>query len=376
MRLLLQRYLAAQFIMPLMVSTFFFISFLLTFELFRLTELLVTRDISLWFTIKLIGNISLTFIPLSLPIAVFFSTIYSMNKLSADSEYIAMRAGGITKSRIMLPFLVIAGILTFSVYHLNQNIIPQSNKAFRQKVTYLTSSGLLAGIKEGQFFTMIPNVTLFASKASKYGRELEEVFLHLKESADSRKVIFAERGELIFDNSQESFSEKLTLTLYNGNIIGEAKGNNLEKILFQEYVFPISQKQFEERFSLKETMLTSEELKSVLTMTPAEARKTYDFNEKEFFNAKYEFWNRKNGAFICFVFCFLGFTLGISANRGKGKNSGLMGLLCLLIYYGLFFSLVGVAKNGIIPIPVAVFFPVTVMSFLGIWFYRKLDWQS
>lgn len=376
MKLLVQRYLAAQFILPLVVSTVFFICFLLTFELFRLTELLVTRDISIWFTIKLIGNIALTFIPLSLPIAVFFSTIYCMNKLSGDSEYIAMRAGGLTKTRIMVPFMIIAAVLTLSVYHLNQNVIPQSNKAFKQKINFLTSSGLLAGIKEGQFFTLIPNLTLFASKSTKYGRNLEEVFLHLKENDTSHKVIFAERGELVFERSSETLSEKLTLTLFNGNIVGQSKGVDLEKILFSKYVFPITQKQFEERFSIKETMLTSQELEGVLKMTEAEALKTYDFNKKEFFNAKYEFWNRKNGAFICFIFCFLGFTLGVTGNRGKGKNSGFLGLMCLILYYGMYFSLVSVAKKGTLPIPVAVFIPITVMTVIGVWFYRKLDWQS
>lgn len=376
MKLLLQRYLAAQFILPLVVSTFFFICFLLTFELFRMTELLVTRDVSLWFTLKLIGNIALTFLPLSLPIAVFFSTIYCMNKLSGDSEYIAMRAGGMTKFRIMLPFLIVAGLLTLSVYQLNQTVIPQSNKQFRLKVNYLTSSGLLAGIKEGQFFTMIPNVTMFANESTKYGRRLGEVFLHLKENNDSDRVIFAEKGELVFERSPETLSEKLTLTLFNGNIVGRSKGRDVEKILFDKYVFPITKQQFEDQFSIKETMLTSEELKGVLNMTEEEARKAYDFNKKELFNAKYEFWNRKNGAFICFVFCFLGFTLGVTGNRGKSRSSGLLGLLCLLLYYGLYFSLVSLAKKGTIPIPVAVFLPVTVMSGLGIYFYRKLDWQS
>jgi lipopolysaccharide export system permease protein len=375
MRLLLQRYLAAQFILPLVVSTFFFISFLLTFELFKMTELLVTRDVSPWFMSKLIGNIALTFVPLSLPIAVFFSTIFCMNRLSADSEYIAMRAGGLTKTRILMPFLLVAGILTLSVYHLNQSVIPKSNKSFKQKINYLTSSGLLAGIKEGQFFTLIPNLTLFASQSTKYGRDLKEVFLHLKENEDSQKVIFAERGELIFERSPETLTEKLTLTLFEGNIIGRSKGVEIEKILFDKYVFPISQKQFEDQFSIKETMLTSEELKGVLKMTEEEAKKVYNFNKKEFFNAKYEFWNRKNGALICFVFCFLGFSLGISGNRGKSKNSGLMGLLCLILYYAMYFSLVSVAKKGQLPIPVAVFLPVTVISFLGFKFFRKLDWQ-
>jgi lipopolysaccharide export LptBFGC system permease protein LptF len=242
-------------------------------------------------------------------------------------------------------------------------------------VNYLTSSGLRAGIKEGQFFTMIPNLTLFANKATKYGRDLEEVFLHLKESATSQKVIFAKRGELLFERSAETLQEKLTLTLYEGNIIGRDRESDVEKILFNQYVFPLSQGQFEDRFSIKETMLTSSELKSVLNMTEDEAKVRYNFNKKDLFNASYEYWNRKNGALICFVFCFLGFTLGITGNRGKSRNSGLVGLLCLILYYGLYFSLVSLAKKSTIPMPLAVFTPMTVMSFLGLWFYRKLDWQ-
>lgn len=377
MRIMLQRYLAAQFILPLIVSTVFFICFLLTFELFKMTELLVTRDISLWFTVGLVGNIALTFIPLSLPIAVFFSTIYCLNRLSGDSEYIAMRAGGLTKGRILIPFLIVGSMLTLSVYHLNQSLIPHSNKQFKRKLNYLTSSGLLAGIKEGQFFTLIPGVTLFANKATKYGRNLDEVFLHIKDKkAKDEKVILATKGELSFERDPESLVEKLTLTLLDGNIIGQNKKQELEKILFQKYVLPISQSQFDNSFSVKETMLSSNELEGVLKMTYKEAQKAYRFNEKEFFNAKYEFWNRKNGALICLVFCFVGFGLGITGNRGKKKNSAFIGLLCLITYYGVFFSLVSLAKSGKIPIPMAVFSPAVILSLIGVRFYRKLDWQS
>lgn len=368
---------AAQFIMPLVVSTVFFICFLLTFELFRLTELLVTRDISPWFIGGLIGNIALTFIPLSLPIAVFFSTIYCLNRMSSDSEYIAMRAAGLTKGRILLPFLVVAALLSVSVYHLNQNLIPHSNKEFKRKVNYLTSSGLLAGIKAGQFFNLIPGLTLFATKSTKYGRNLEEVFLQIKDQkTNDDRVIFAARGELVFERDASSLVEKLTLTLFDGNIIGQNDKNEIEKIIFDKYIFPVSQSQFKDRFSVKETMLSSQELEGVLTMTFEQAEKKYRFNKKEFFNAKYEFWSRKNGALIIFVFCFLGFTLGITGTRGKSKNAGFIGILCLIVYYGLFFSLVSLANKEKIPVQLAVFFPASVMGMMGIYFYSKLDWQS
>ena len=377
MKLLLQRYLAAQFIMPLVLSTVFFICFLLTFELFRLTELLVSRDISLWFTAGLIGNIALTFIPLSLPIAVFFSTIYCLNRLSGDSEYIAMRAASLTKERILLPFLLVAALLSVSVYHLNQNLIPHSNKEFKRKVNYLTSSGLLAGIKPGQFFTLIPGLTLFATNSSKYGRNLDEVFLQIVDQKTLEdRVIFAKKGELVFERDSESLIEKLTLILFDGNIIGQNKGNEIEKIIFSKYIFPISQSQFQDRFTVKETMLSSQELELVLKMKFEEAEKIYKFNKKEFFNAKYEYWNRKNGALIVFIFCFLGFTLGITGTRGKSKNAGFIGLICLILYYGLFFSLVSLANKEKIPVQLAVFFPASVMGMLSLWFYSKLDWQS
>ncbi len=379
MRLLIQRYLAAQFIMPLLVSTIFFISFLLTFELFKITELLVTRDISVLFTLGLVGNIALTFVPLSLPIATFFSTIFCLNRMSGDSEYIAMRASGLTKFRIILPFLLISGLLSFSVFQLNQNLIPNSNLQFKRKINYLTSSGVLAGIKEGQFFTLIPNLTLFAAKATKYGRNLQGVFLNLSDAQDPKaeKVIFSERGELLFERNPTDLTEKLTLTLFDGNIVGiNSTKDEVEKINFAKYVFPLSKNQFDNGVGIKETMLTSKELEGVLAMSAAEAEKVYNFNEKEYFNAKYEYWSRKNGALICFIFCFLGCTLGVSGNRGKGRNSGLIGLVCLMAYYGMYFGLVGLAKKETIPIYVAVFIPATIISFISIYFYRKLDWQS
>jgi lipopolysaccharide export LptBFGC system permease protein LptF len=123
-------------------------------------------------------------------------------------------------------------------------------------------------------------------------------------------------------------------------------------------------------------MLTSQELEGVLKMSFKQAEKKYRFNKKEFFNAKYEYWNRKNGALVVLVFCFVGFGLGVTGNRGKKKSSAVTGLLCLILYYGVFFSLVSLAKSEKIPIQLAVFTPAVLLAGVGAWFYTKLDWQS
>ena len=104
---------------------------------------------------------------------------------------------------------------------------------------WIGSSGLLAGIKPGQFFTLVPGLTLFATKSTKYGRNLEEVFLQIKDMKNQEeKVIFASKGELIFERDNTSLMEKLTLTLFNGNIVGQnVNKNEIEKIIFSKYWF-------------------------------------------------------------------------------------------------------------------------------------------
>ena len=376
MRLLLQRYLAASFILPLVVSLVFFVTFLLTFELFRLTSLLMSRDISVGFLAGLMGNLALTFIPLALPISTFFSMVFCLNKLSTDSEYIAMRAAGLSKGRLFAPFLIVSLLLVTSVYFLSQHIIPYTNREFKRQVNFLTSSGLIASIKAGQFFSAIPNITMFPATVSADGRDLGDVFLHVKEQGGER-VIMARRGELIYERDSQTLVEKLTLNLYNGGITGNKNGAaDIEKILFQSYSLPISQNKFSERISPRETMLGGAELAQVIQMKQEDAKKKYNFNNKDMFNAVYEHWNRMNTPLVCLLLTLLGFGLGVKENRGKGRNSALWGLGCLIVFYALFFTLVGQARKGAMPMPLAMAVPDLFLLAMGAYFYRKLDWQS
>lgn len=375
MRLLLQRYLAANFILPLVVSLVFFVTFLLTFELFRLTALLMSRESSILFLMGLLGDMALTFIPLALPLATFFSVVFCLNKLSNDAEYVAMRAAGLTKGRLFMPFLIISLLLAGSMFILSQEVIPYTNRDFKKRINFLTSSGLLASIKQGQFFTAVNGVTLFPSKAGESGRNLEGVFLHVEEE-DNERVIMARQGELIYDRDPATLVEKLTLQLYDGTITGLPKGTQVEKILFQSYSLPLSQNRYSERISPRETMLAGKELYAATKLNEVQAKEKYDFNKKDMFNAKYEFWNRFNTPIVCLLLTLLGFGLGVKEGRGKGRNSALWGLGSLIIFYGLFFALVGSARSGKIPVSVAMLIPDVVLLFGGIFFYRKLDWNS
>ena len=377
MRFILQRYLAANFLLPLVVSTLFFVIFLLTFDMFRLTSVLMSRDIGAGFILGLMMDLALTFIPLAVPLATFFSVMFCVGKLSGDSEYIALRAAGMKKGTIYLPFFIISIVVALTANIMAENLTPYTNRDFKKKIQFLTSSGILSEIKEGQFFTYIPKVTLFAVKVKKKGERLEQVFLRLQEENDSEKIIFAQKGALIYERNTDTLIESLKLELFHGHIITKkSKGEEVEKILFESYYLPISQNKFSTRITPKETMLNRQELAEVIKMPLKKAKKKYRFDERDMFNAQYEYWNRKNVPLLVILFTFLGFSLGVKENRGKGKNSALIGLVTLILYYTMMFSLISLARSEKVPLIFSMIFPNIMLLSIAIYYYRKLDWQG
>jgi LPS export ABC transporter permease LptF len=377
MRKLYQTYLAANFIVPFVASALFFVLFLLSFELFRITELLSSKDISFFFILGLVKDIALSFVPMAVPLALFFSTMFTISRLCSDSEYIALRASGIQKFHILLPFIFVSVLTGIMVYFLSQELIPKANKEFRTKIEYLSSSGITSGLKSGQFFTKIKNITLFPEHVDESGKEIKNIFIQIHNPNEKTdKVIYAQSGTLKIEENKQTEVESLNLLLKNGNIVDtNLEKGNIEKILFQVYEFPLSEQKFTAKIRLKENMMSRKELNRFIKNGKLAALEQ-GYKAKDYFNATYEYWQRMNNPLICVLFTFAGFCLGITGNRGRGQNNALIAIILIVIFYALFFGAIGMARDEKVPLPVALILPSFIFFLYNFRQYKKLDWQA
>ena len=389
-----QFYLAANFIAPFLVSTTFFVAFLLTFEMFRVMQMLTASDITFWFILQMMGNIAITLVPMAIPLSIYFSAIFAINRMSSDSEYIALRSFGVEKKKILLPFILISLVVAVNVFFLNQELIPSAHRKVRLAFKKISSTSLIEGIKSGQFYTRIPNITLFPSKVDENTKELTDVFLHVyskgaKNSAkrsesesdseigtERERVIFANSGQILYTKNEKTGIESFKLFLEDGNIFDVDKaGTKSEKILFKEYLLPISEKRFSYRLTTKEVMMNHQELKQFID-AGLEAALKKKYKKKDYFNAQYEYWNRINLPMLCILLTFVGFGMGVTGNRGRGQNNSGKAILVLMGYYLFFFSMISVCREGIIPLPLGLILPALLLLGYGVRVYRRLDWQS
>lgn len=378
-----QRYLAANFITPFLFSTIFFVVFLLTFQLFRITRIVINKGVSMDIILELVFHIGISFLPLAVPLSALFASIYTLNKMSEDSEIVAMRSFGASKWQLFSPFLFMAFFLSLSIFMLNQKLIPLSKTKFKNTIIKLTSRGMLANIKAGNFFTEIPGVTLFAGEVEENGKKLKDVYINkLNKDRTEESIIFARNGALIKKSTGEWGVPTLRLHLQSGNIVKTARDNNIiEKILFEEYDFPILTGGALNTLISKASMKTNTELLKLIKLEEMKLEKIPKKNRskgviKNLMKLKLEYWSRFNTPLQCLVFVFLGFGLGIKKGRGRGRNTGVAGISVLIGYYVLFFSGVSLARGGIIAPVVVVFFPSLIACVVAIYFYKKIDWAS
>jgi len=332
----------------------------------------------------LFGHMAMSFLPMAVPLSLLFSMIYTLNKLSEDSEIVAIRAMGVNKKQLFSPFIVVAIICAVSIYGLNRNIIPYSKRLFKNTVITLTSKGFLADIKKEQFYTEIPGVTLFAEGVSSDSKVMNNVFIKLKKSGDEDKVIMAKKGILNKDSSKSVGGLSLKLDLYDGNIVSINKeGKELEKILFQKYEFPIVSNS-SSSYVNKDSMRSTDELVVEIARAKKKLKEAQAANDKRGIKnytsrvskSSLEYWTRFNVPFQCIAFVLLGFVFGVKKGRGRSKNTSVLALLITILYYILFFTGVSLAKKGSVPPYAVVFLPTVIVSFIGAHYYRKLDWAS
>ena len=379
---LTQRYLAVNFIAPFTMSLFFFVAFLLTFQLFRIIKIVISKGVEWSLVFELMGHIAISFVPMAVPLSCLFATIYTLNKLSDDSEIVAMRSFGMTKSKLFLPFFVVSLFIGACIYSLNNKVIPASKTQFKNTIVRLTSRGVLTDIKEGQFFTEVAGVTLFADTVIDKGKKMYNVFIQQEGKGNLlEQVVTAQEGALIKIKNDEWSVPSVRLHLTDGTIVKRFKDTNkdLEKILFKEYDFPLASGGAINHFVTKDGMRTNSELRTYIHEATKLAKKknlSWKDKERSMAKTKLELWSRINTPVQCIVFVLLGFALGIKHGRGKSKNTSGRALIVLLSYYTIFFLGVSFARKGIVPAYVVVFSPTILAAIVGAYFYKKLDWAS
>ncbi|WP_242673107.1 LptF/LptG family permease [Niastella yeongjuensis] len=218
------------------IATFFLTLFVLILQFFWLwIDDFVGKGIDTITMLRLVLYLSATLVPLALPLAILLSSIMTFGNLGETFELVAIKSAGIGLLRFMLPLTVVAALLSGMAFLFNNYVIPVANLRMKTLHYDLVNKKPAFDLKEGVFYTTIPDYAIKVSKKEK-DSILHNVIIYETSTGPQDNIVAAEKG-IMRISADKRFLE---FTLYNGwryEERGNRYGNNTDfiRLGFKEY---------------------------------------------------------------------------------------------------------------------------------------------
>ena len=183
-------------------------------------EQLVGKGLSYWEIIKFLSYTGVAVVSMVLPLTILLSSIMAFGDLGERYELAAMKAAGISLTRVMTPLFFVSCCLAIILFLFSNNIVPDFQKKAKNMLFNIAQTKPALNFTPGQFIDQLPGYLVKFDKVEGVNQEkIEGVFIHKKAySHQDNQTIIAQRGKFV----PKKGSKYLKLELYNGFILEDA----------------------------------------------------------------------------------------------------------------------------------------------------------
>jgi len=299
---------------------------------------------------------SMTF---TIPWGFLTALLLVFGRLSADNELIAMRAVGISFTRVCRPVLWSACGLALICLWINLEVAPRAEQAMMEDLYRVATSNPISIFQSDEVADQFPDRRVYVGKRE--GETLKNLLVFELDGGRISKVVFAKEGHLVVDKPNARLLLKLQDARFEER--DQSNPNDFSKIhqgiMMKSGVFPMSLKQLFQQ-KMRGRHLNSYRLSELLSELKKETPQHLQLNK------------RFSIAFAAIAFALIAVPLGITAHR-KETSAGFA--LSIVVAFGYFFFIIIADTFRANPNAHPVFLiwlPNILFTALGIVLFRRL----
>jgi len=326
---ILDRYLVREIVPPLLLALVGLTFVLMLPPIMQSLAQLIAKGVA-W---TVIARVLVTLLPqalsVTIPMALLYGILFGLGRLSADREFVALQACGVSVFRLLRPIALLAAVAAAATAYETIVALPDANQTFREITFNIVASGAESDIKPRVFYQNFPNRVLYARDIER-GGGWREVFLADASKPDQTTVYVAARGRLAIDRAKQTVTLLLEQGTWHTTFVRkpeEYEGSSFDRIVLDmdaNTVFPRAQ------------IIKGDNEKTI-----AELRATAELNRRNhvpYAGQLYTIQQKFSLPAACVVLALIGVALGAS-NRKEGKlGSFALGTGVVFVYYVLLYT--------------------------------------
>ncbi|MBA3063653.1 MAG: YjgP/YjgQ family permease, partial [Atribacteria sp.] len=263
--------------------------------LFELMDMLINKKVAWPYIVKLLAYRLPAFLVVTFPISLLASSELAIGRLSTDGEITAMRAGGISLRRIMIPFLSAALAISILAFLINDYIVPEANHISQNIIREIVLKKGPPNIRRNVFFRDAENRYFYINRLDEQNMIMQDIMIYEMTRERFPRMITAKTGKWVVDTWKLENG-----TIYNydegGKITYEMSFTNMDIIVKEDL-----QKFFTNQRTPQE--MSSKELRQQIDILQQAGADTKNF--------EVDFYMKYSIPFSGLIFVLLGVPLGL-----------------------------------------------------------------
>lgn len=314
----------------------------------------------------------------ALPMGMLTGVLLTLGRLSADNEITAMRATGVSLSRIARPVIVVGILGAAAALEVNFELMPHARVVYDRELTLAERTNPLNFIVPRTFIRDFPGYVVYVG--DKRGAVFTDFWLW---QLDARRRVTrfarAETGRVDYDPGANEFIVTLS----------HAEVESLDEKAPESFVESPRVASFEQsdpiRLSLNQIFgrqagrqklawMTYDELQAELRRVAAAAPQGGGReSERALMKVSLAIQDKFNGALAVLSFALLGVPLGIKVSRRETSANLGVAVLLALGYYFLTVAITWLDRHPEYRPDLLYWAPNLLMILLGVWLFTRID---
>jgi LPS export ABC transporter permease LptG/LPS export ABC transporter permease LptF len=306
-------------------------------------------------------------LPLTIPFGVLVGILIGLGRMASDGEITAMRAAGVSSRRVIAPVLVFAAIGAGLAGYASLRLTPFAIRESTRIVNDLMATQLSAEIQPRVFDEDFPNTILYVGDVRPGPVTVwHAVFIADVTPPDQRTGGMRDKAEgPLITVAREAFA------------VSDPKNNRIQLSMRDRAVHEMGKdSKANDSFSpaWEQALYASPPVPKALASSAMNTRQLLHYTGPDRIEAQVELHRRFALPVACIMLALVGIPLGIATRKG-GKSAGyVIGLfLAFFCYHLSSVSLIGLARQRTLPVPVAIWIPDVVFGLAGLLFLARME---
>jgi lipopolysaccharide export system permease protein len=177
------------------IATFFITLFVLVMQFFwKYIDDLVGKGLDLFSILKLTSFVTVTAIPLALPLSILLSSIMTFGNLGESFELVAIKSAGISLLRFMSPLVFVSAVICVTAFLIQNFVIPVAQLKFTTMLYDIRVAKPAFDIKEGIFYDKLPGYAIKVGSKEKDGVSIGDIVIYENQTSLQDNIIVAKKG--------------------------------------------------------------------------------------------------------------------------------------------------------------------------------------